>query len=219
MLIVFNDNNYASILNEYFKSEYEIMQYDNIREAMDFSINNTIDIILCDFIIGNVTAMQFATVIKKYQKQTIIVCMKDCLESMLNDFRYSDKISEVYCKKTSLPLLSYRIENLFKLRDIDSEKINIQTNSGSNTVEILNGNLYVDGRIISLTPREFKLINLLIDYKNQALSRDIIIEKVWHDKEVNNRAVDVYIKNIRKKTNIDMIRTIRGKGYMVIESS
>jgi DNA-binding response OmpR family regulator len=75
------------------------------------------------------------------------------------------------------------------------------------------------GEPLSLTPREFDLLVLLLSNKGRALSRDQILEQVWgHDYIGETRTVDVHIRWLREKIQADLdspqrIITIRGVGY------
>ena len=81
--------------------------------------------------------------------------------------------------------------------------------------------VYYRGKRIPMTQREFKLLRLLAERVNTAVSREEIYSKVWGYSygEVSN-VVDVYIKNIRTKLEDKehrLIKTVRGYGYMMVE--
>jgi DNA-binding response OmpR family regulator len=76
-----------------------------------------------------------------------------------------------------------------------------------------------DGRIIDLTPREFTLLEYLMQNAGKTLSRALLTKEVWNmPAETNTNIVDVYIKYLRDKLDGDhsvkLIRTIRGMGYL-----
>ncbi len=77
-----------------------------------------------------------------------------------------------------------------------------------------------DGKKISLTPTEFRLLEVLMRRANRAVSRSSIIEAVWgFNEEVESNTVDVYIKLLREKAdNVitkRLIHTVRGFGYIL----
>lgn len=93
---------------------------------------------------------------------------------------------------------------------------------------IVSGNLTVDtdshvarlrDQPLQLKPREFKLLALLASNKGRALSRNHILERLWgHDYFGDMRTVDVHIRWLREKVEIDpanprRIVTVRGVGY------
>ena len=78
------------------------------------------------------------------------------------------------------------------------------------------------GKQIELTGKEYKVLEYLMQSKNRILSRDQIKEHVWDfDYEGDSNIIDVLIKNIRKKIDIEdgkqIIYTKRGLGYVIKE--
>lgn len=80
--------------------------------------------------------------------------------------------------------------------------------------------VYVNGRLISLTFKEFELLSYLMKNKDIVLSRDKILNTIWnYEYEGESRTVDVHIGSLRHKLGEcgDMIKTIRGVGYKIGE--
>lgn len=74
----------------------------------------------------------------------------------------------------------------------------------------------VDGKEVSLTPREFELLLYVAQNKNIALSRQQILSAVWNfDYYGDARTVDTHIKNLRMKLGDHgaALKTVRGRGY------
>ncbi len=74
----------------------------------------------------------------------------------------------------------------------------------------------VDGRPLSLTATEFRLLHHLAAHPGHARNRDELLDIIWgEDKFVTPRTVDTYIRRLREKLgNVgDMIQTLRGVGY------
>lgn len=71
---------------------------------------------------------------------------------------------------------------------------------------------------ITLTPKEYELLRLLIEHPDQVYTKDLILEKVWEDSYVDESAVIVHMSNLRKKLDATgnhspYIATIWGIGY------
>lgn len=76
--------------------------------------------------------------------------------------------------------------------------------------------VFCDEREISLPPKDFELLLLLMQNKGAVLSRDIILNKIWgYDFDGDNRTVDTHIKRIRKALGdkAGLIVTKTGLGY------
>lgn len=79
-----------------------------------------------------------------------------------------------------------------------------------------NYEVYVDGKKISLTTKEFDILKLLINNKNKVFSRENLLNSVWgYDYFGDPKIINTHIKNIRKKLGVDCIETVRGVGYKI----
>ena len=73
-----------------------------------------------------------------------------------------------------------------------------------------------NGESLEFTAKEFQLLVLLMDHRNQVLSRQQIEEKLYGwNQEVASNAVEVHIHHVRKKLGSQCIRTLRGVGYQL----
>jgi DNA-binding response OmpR family regulator len=76
-------------------------------------------------------------------------------------------------------------------------------------------------RPVNLTPREYRLLELLMRNSGRAVSRDTILESVWgFDSEVNENTLEVFMRLLRVKVDNrqpKLIQTLRGFGYMMRE--
>ena len=71
------------------------------------------------------------------------------------------------------------------------------------------------GQAVELTPREFDLLHLLLENTDRVLTRRALEEQLytWND-AVDSNALEVHIHHLRRKLGNDLIRTVRGVGYM-----
>lgn len=74
----------------------------------------------------------------------------------------------------------------------------------------------VHGEAVELTAKEFELLVALLQNRGRVLTRDILLDRIWHNEYlVDSRVVDTHMKNLRKKLGIDCIQTVRGVGYRI----
>jgi two-component system response regulator QseB len=72
------------------------------------------------------------------------------------------------------------------------------------------------GAVVPLSAREFSLLQTLLDRPGVVFSRVQLEEKLYGwDDEIGSNAVEVYIHSLRKKLGADLIKNVRGVGYMV----
>ncbi|GAA0178009.1 response regulator transcription factor [Clostridium sediminicola] len=123
-----------------------------------------------------------------------------------------------YVVKPFNPLeLSARIKSL--LRRMKSETIENFIKSGPFKLDLDNQIAYKDEIELSLTPKEFLMLKILMQNKNKALSRSELLDLVWgYNYFGDTKIVDVNIRRIRSKleempSNPSYVETVWGTGY------
>lgn len=101
----------------------------------------------------------------------------------------------------------------------------LRRRGGRATIQIRHGDIVLDpaahsvtseGEPVELSPREFAVLQMLLENRGRALSRHRLEESLYSwDSEVESNAVEVYVHHLRKKLGANLIRTIRGVGYIV----
>ncbi|MGH8697643.1 MAG: response regulator [Burkholderiales bacterium] len=78
----------------------------------------------------------------------------------------------------------------------------------------------VDGKEVALSAREFALLEALLERPGAVLSRAQLEERLYGwQQEIESNAVEVHIHTLRRKLGADLIRTLRGVGYMLAKRS
>jgi two-component system, OmpR family, response regulator RegX3 len=83
--------------------------------------------------------------------------------------------------------------------------------------------VFVRDRRVDLPPKEFDLLELLLERKGRLLTRDFLISQVWgHDYVGDTKTLDVHVKRLRQKIEEDPHRpkhllTVRGLGYKFVD--
>lgn len=76
--------------------------------------------------------------------------------------------------------------------------------------------LTVSGKPIDLSPVEFNLLLLLLEGRGQVFPRRQLEENLYGwNKDVDSNAIEVHVHHLRKKLGSDLIRTVRGVGYVI----
>ena len=87
---------------------------------------------------------------------------------------------------------------------------------GGITVDKAARQVWIDGKPIELSYKEFELLNYFIDNQGLALSRENILNHVWnYDYFGDARTIDTHVKKLRSKLGSkgDYIKTVWGMGY------
>ena len=105
-----------------------------------------------------------------------------------------------------------------------SENIVPVMTSGNAQLNTVTREVTVKGEPVHLTLKEFSIFEFLLYNKNRVVSRFSLAEHVWgddFDPFTMSNYIDVHVKNLRRKINDsdgDIIRTVRGVGYMIKEN-
>ena len=89
---------------------------------------------------------------------------------------------------------------------------------GKIEIDITNHTIFLDGKQIFLTLKEFDLLCFFIENKDKVLTRETLMNSIWNfDSNVESRTIDVHVKTLRQKLKDcgDYIETIRGIGYKI----
>jgi len=74
----------------------------------------------------------------------------------------------------------------------------------------------LDGKAISIVGREFALLQILLENRGRVIPRARLEEKLYGwESEVESNSLEVFIHHLRKKLGRDLIRTVRGVGYII----
>lgn len=72
------------------------------------------------------------------------------------------------------------------------------------------------GRVVDLPRREFALLRCLVENAGRVLTREAVVQRVYGwDEDPESNALEVHVHHLRKKLYPDLIRTVRGVGYLV----
>lgn len=89
-------------------------------------------------------------------------------------------------------------------------------------MDLLGRKVKRSGKVIELQAREFRLLEYLLKFKGQLVTRTMLLEGVWdYHFDPQTSVIDVHISRLRKKlgdTNNTLIKTVRGAGYIIEDS-
>lgn len=115
--------------------------------------------------------------------------------------------------------VSHQIHELKIPGGLNTEEAKEELVLGNLVLDVMRHEIRIDGTPVQLKPKEFELLNFLIVNRGRALSRELILEKVWGwDYVGESRTVDVHIRWLRSKIEKDpdnptRLITVRGAGY------
>jgi two-component system OmpR family response regulator len=115
-----------------------------------------------------------------------------------------------------------RIEALGKRSTLSSSRQSTILSAGNLEMDLLARRVTVSGKTIELQTREFRLLEYLLKFKGQLVTRTMLLESVWdYHFDPQTGVIDVHISRLRKKlddTHNKLIKTVRGAGYIIEDS-
>jgi DNA-binding response regulator len=175
------------------------------------------DLVILDVMLPKMNGILVLKEIRK--KSKVPVLMLTALSDEGTQLASFDNLADDYlCKPFSLLILEKRIEALLRraLENSQKEEVSKWVREGVQ-VDFLEYKGYLNGVDVDLKPKEVELLKFLIENPKVTLRREQILEELWKDELPYDRVIDVYIKNLRKKLQIDCIKTVKGVGYCYVE--
>lgn len=115
--------------------------------------------------------------------------------------------------------LQARVEALGKRSCAPSTQSTTMLRVGDLEMDLLSRKVKRQGKSIELQAREFRLLEYLLKFKGQLVTRTMLLEGVWdYHFDPQTSVIDVHISRLRKKlgdTNSTLIKTMRGAGYII----
>ena len=212
ILIVEDEIDISEGISEYLSEVgYDVMVAEDGQEGIDLFKSNEFDLVLLDIMLPKINGFGVLSQIREISDVPVMM-----LTAMTDDYSqimsFNEKADDYITKPFSVVVLHKRIEAL--QRRIQGRQQNNKWIYKDVEVDFLGFCAKKDNNPVDLKPKEIKLLELLIKHKNQVLTRNQMLDSLWEiDEAPADRVIDVYIKNLRKKLDLDCITTVKGIGY------
>jgi two-component system OmpR family response regulator len=190
------------------------------KEAIFLINTNEYDVIVIDWMMPNLDGISLLKILRKQNVDTPVIVLS-ALDSTDNKITGLTAGSDDYITKPfSIEELIIRVNILYKRTKKLSESNNYQMCCNDIVLDELSHEVSRNNILITLQPREYKVLHLLLKHKNEVLSKSIILKEVWdYDFDPQTNVVEVHISRLRNKLSQenfkDPIKTIRGFGYVI----
>lgn len=144
-----------------------------------------------------------------FTQPILFLTAKDTLGDRLQGLEWGD---DYLIKPFALPELVARIRALLRRGEVRPRRVEV----GEVVLEVEARRVLRGGRTVTLTAKEYQVLELLALNPGRVFSKEEILERIWGPGyEGESNLVEVYVKNLRKKLGDGVIETIRGLGYRV----
>ena len=136
--------------------------------------------------------------------------------------RWSDKVQGIDAGADDYVAKPFHIEEvLARVRALVRRAAGHASNEiecGPVRLDSRSGRVSVDGNPVKLTSHEYRVLEYLMHHRDRVVSRTELIEHLYdQDFDRDSNTIEVFIGRLRKKLAVDLIETVRGLGYRVVE--
>ncbi len=234
ILLVEDELGIASFVRlELLHEGYQVQVAEDGRQGLEFFQEGQWDLILLDIMLPGINGLEVLRRIRKLSSVPVILLTArgDTLDKVSG----LDAGADDYLPKPfAIEELLARIRSLLRRKNAwGSGTVSAQATSTQDesllffrniTLNPKSREVSLDGQLLSLTKTEYQLLFCLMSHKNEALSREKIMDMVWGQEHyIDPNSVDVYVRYLRNKLDVagkeSCITTLRGIGYIMKEPS
>ena len=204
--------------------DFEVVATDNGKRALELFRTQHFDLIVLDVMLPEVDGFQICEQIRLVNLDVPIMFLTAKDTSVDRVLGLKKGADDYLTKPFNLEELLLRIRNLLKRTKKDGDTGVEFVKFGGNEVNFKTYNAQTPRGEVQLTKKEAMLLKLLIDRKNEVVSRQQILQAVWgYDVYPSTRTIDNFILSFRKYFEEDpkqpkFFLSVRGVGYKFIEA-
>ena len=215
ILVVDDEIKIREIIKEYAEFEgYEVAQAEDGMQAVEMVKNQDFDIIIMDVMMPKLDGYSACKEIRKI-KQIPVIMLSARGEEYDKLFGFEIGVDDYVVKPFSPKELMARIRAVLNRASASQRTEDVIKYEGLE-INFTAREVKIDGKKVSMTPKEYDLLFYLVKNMNIALSREKLLEEVWgFDFYGDDRTVDTHIKMLRNSLGKyrNLIVTLRGMGY------
>ena len=215
ILVVDDDKKLRSTLEDYLtESGFEVITAVDGADAINIfdKQQHKIDLVLLDGIMPRIDGFDVLKIIRQQSDVPIIMLSaREHEGDQLKGFEYG---ADNYITKPFL--LSVLKEHIKSCLARTNSSKNTIVEKGKLSINVEKRRVYLDEKPLDLTPKEFDVLNFMVENEHRVLSREAILDSVWGmDYYGDYRTVDTIVKQLRKKLTEkhNYIRSVYGVGY------
>ena len=199
------------------KADYQVEWVKEGEDAFFYSTTCHYDVLILDWMMPNGTGVEVCRRLRQegYSGAILMLTARDSVEDRItgldagaDDYLVKPfEIDELLARLRALSRRNFApiVEDEINYHDLILSRISQVLRCGDNEIQ--------------LSPREFQLLDLLLQNRGQVLPRDLILDRIWSDTDVSLKTIDATVKLLRKKLDsigkYDLLESVRGVGYKI----
>lgn len=211
LLVVEDEPDLLAALSQSLREEgYAVDEASDGRNGLFKAGGTDYDAIVLDLMLPGLSGWEVLKELRKTRTTPVLILTaRDGLPDRVKGF---DSGADDYLTKPfELPELRARLRALIRRSAGQATAI---IEAGDVTIDTAGRTVRQAGKPVSLTPREYALVELLALHKGKLVTRTMIYDHLFDEEDDSlSNLVDVHVANVRKKLGKDFITTRRGEGY------
>lgn len=218
LLLVEDNLELAGLICTFLKKDgFSIVNVESGEKALEFLEKDVAKIVLLDIMLPGIDGFTVCSSIRKnHNIPIIIMSAKVDKEDKINGFTLG---ADDYIEKpVDIDILCAKVSALMK-RNYELKAKRTIINSGAISINKEANEVYLNGKLLSMTSKEFELLLLLVENPGKTLSKNYLFNKIWGLESFSeNQTLTVHIKMLRDKIEENpkkpkRIVTLWGVGY------
>lgn len=229
ILIIEDENNIRELVTYNLKANgYEALEAEDGITGITLAFKENPDLILLDIMLPGKDGYEICKELRSEGMNMPIIMLTAKSEEVDKVLGLEFGADDYIAKPFGIRELLARIKAVLRRYDMVDKSGNVVEQGEDDKENILAGDItidqsrhevFVNGKAIELTFKEYELLSFLAKHRGRVYSRDELLDKVWGiDYVGETRTVDVHIRHLRQKLGQnseyeEYIETIRGRGY------
>ncbi len=217
ILIVEDEEKLARMLElELTHEGYETEKACDGRTGLEKALSGRFDLVLLDIMLPRLSGMEVLRRLRRAEEGHTPVLLLTARDAVMDKVSGLDAGAEDYITKPfAIEELLARIRAGLRKRGSAAAASPALT-VGALSLDAAGRTVTLHGAPVTLTRREFDLLQYLMEHANHVLTREQLLSQVWgYDYAGETNAVDVYVSFLRNKLGAGVIETVRGVGYIM----
>jgi DNA-binding response OmpR family regulator len=219
VLLVEDEEKMRELIKIAFKKEnFETIEATEGKQGLNLFKTNQVDIVILDIMLPEIDGWTVCREIRRISNVPIILLTARG-EEFDKLFGFELGVDDYIIKPFSPKELLARTKAILRRSEAataegaaKAERVSL----AGLVIEFNSRNVYVDGKIVSLTPKEYELLKFFVKNQNRVFSREQLLNSIWgYDFTGDDRTVDTHVKMLRERLGSyrKFIVTVWGTGY------
>jgi DNA-binding response OmpR family regulator len=223
ILVVEDDPRISDVLEYALKAEgYEVRTTQRGREAAEIARNTSPGLIVLDVGLPDVDGFEVCRIVRTFSDVPVIflTSRSDEIDRVVGlEIGGDDYMVKPFSPRELLARIKAIRRRNQRPASAPANDSKSQLHYGPITIDAEKFRIQCQGREISLTAQEFKLLELLVRHPGRVFTREQVLDRAWGEGGlVADRTIDVHVKSLRRKFGkFEFIETVRGIGYRARE--